>query len=204
MRSNVAKPSAALPSVVCRRAVLTGAAAALAAPAFAATGYSQLDELIADWRLANEEAEALGAEADRILASADLPTIEVRVGRRCFRYPDQIHASFDPLITAWETDRLGAEFAPGLRQQRDELIAELERQETARREAERNCGLAAAEALADQACGRARAIFSEIIDWRPTSMAEVATKNAWLLQQVRDGINLQDDLAVIFGEVGTR
>lgn len=194
--ASVRAAATGLPS---RRILIIGAGATLAAPVAAAPVFSPLDELIADWRLAAEEADVLSAEADRILACADLPTVEVHVGRRRFRYPDQVQRSFDPLIAAWENDRLGAEFAPRLRKQRDELITELGRQEAARREAERNCGLTAAEALADQACDRARAIRKEIIAWRPASMAEVATKDAWLLQQVRDGINLQDDLAVIFG-----
>lgn len=185
-----------------RRALLVGGGATLAAPVAAAPIFSPLDELIADWRMANEEAEALNAEADRILAAADLPTVEVFVRARRFCYPDQIRDNFDPLIAAWDNDRLGPEFAPRLRRQRDELIAELLRQEQARRSAEQACGLASAEALADRASDRARVIFKEIIAWRPTSMAEVATKNAWLLQQVRDGINLQGDLALIFGEIG--
>lgn len=191
----------AVSQLVNRRTCLAAVAGALAGPAASATISSPLDELIADWRMANEEAEALNAEADRILAAIDLPEVEVRYGQWHFRYPDQVHRRFDPLIAAWENDRLGAEFAPRLRRERDELIAELGKQEAKRREAERTCGLTTAEALADQAFDRAHAIREEIIAWRPTSMAEVASKNAWLLQQVRDGINLQGDLAAIFGEV---
>lgn len=191
----VAAAATGLPN---RRLVLTAAAAALAVPATALAFSSSLEELIADWSLAQEEADALHAEADRILASADLPTVEVWVRARRFRYPDQIRSSFDPLIAAWENDRLGTEFAPRLRRQRDELIAELQRQEEARRGAEIACGLATAEALADQAAERARRISKEIMTWLPASMDEVATKNAWLLQLVRDGINLQGDLEAIF------
>jgi len=191
----------AVSQLVNRRTCLAAVAGALAGPAASATTNSPLDELIADWRMANEEAVALAAEADRILAAADLPTVEVRYGQWRCRYPFEVSRRFDPLIAAWENDRLHAEFTPRLRRDRDELIAELGRQEAARLEAERSRGLTAADALADQASDRAHAIRKEIIAWRPTSMAEVATKNAWLLQQVRDGTNLQDDLAVIFGEV---
>lgn len=186
-----------------RRTCLTALAVALASPPATIPSMTPLDELIADWLMANEEAEALNAEADRILAAADLPTVEVQVRSRRFSYPDQIRDSFDPLIAAWENDRLGPEFAPPLRRQRDDLIAELQRQETARRDAERACGLTSAEALADNASARARAICREIFAWRPTSMEEVATKNAWLLRQVRDGINLQGDLELILGGVSS-
>lgn len=181
-----------------RRALLTGAAAALTASVPAAATDTPLDELIADWRMANEEAEALNTEADRILASADLPTVEARYGQWRLHCPHQVHRYFAPMIAAWENDRLQAEFAPSLRQRRDELIAELGKQQAARREAERNCGLTAAEALADQAFYRAHAIRKEIITWRPRDMAEVATKSSWLLEQVREGVNLADDLATIF------
>lgn len=181
-----------------RRTCFTVAAAIVAAPASATTFGPSLDELIADWRMADEETEALVAEADRILASANLPVIEVSYGRWRLRSPNQVHRHFDPMIAAWENDRLQAEFAPSLRQRRDELIAELGKQQAARREAERNCGLTAAEALADQAFYRAHAIRKEIITWRPRDMAEVATKSSWLLEQVREGVNLADNLATIF------
>lgn len=186
------------PANLHRRALLSGAAATLAAPGPAAAAHTPLDELIADWRMADEETEALGAEADRILASADLPVIEVSYGRLRLRSPNQVHRHFDPVIAAWENDRLQGEFAPGLRQRRDELIMELGRQETTRREAERNCGLTAAEALADQAFYRAHAIRKEIIAWRPRDMAEVATKNAFLLEQIRGDALPQSDLEIIF------
>lgn len=182
-----------------RRALLTGAAAVLTASVPAAATDTPLDELIADWRMADEETEALVAEADRILASANLPVIEVSYGRWRLRSPNQVHRHFAPMIAAWENDRLQAEFAPSLRQRRDELIVELGKQQAARREAERNCGLTAAEALADQAFCRAQAIRKEIIAWRPRDMAEVATKSAFLLEQIRGDALHRSDLEIIFG-----
>ncbi|BCB17336.1 hypothetical protein [Bosea sp. ANAM02] len=187
-------------NVISRRACLAVAASAAVAPAVSATPeYSRMDELIADWHLAREQAEALSSEADRIHDTADLPKVEVYDGEQCFRYPHEVSTKFDRWIEAWESDRLQAEFAPRLRERRESLLAELRRLEAARTEAERLCGLKTAEDLWQRAEQHQWDIRGEIFARQPTTMAEVAAKNAFILRQIQMGLPPTDDeLTIIF------
>lgn len=192
-------------STITRRACLAAVASIGAAPSAAALAASKLEELIADWAMANEEVVVLTADADRIHAAAILPEVGVADSGYRFRYPCQVHEAFDRRIEAWERDRLQAEFAPALRRRRDAIVAELERQEAALIEAERACGFTAAEALADQAGWRAWAIRMEIFAFRPQTMAEVNAKNAFVARQVEQGSPPDKvEMLAIFGSSNTQ
>jgi hypothetical protein len=213
MQNNAAKSAFGLTTEIGRRAVLVGTAAMLAAPAAARPALSPLDELIADYRLADAEREALAAEADRLVETVDLPKVEVRYGRRQMRDPEtgetrmgewifasayEVNRHFDMICNSWHAQRW-PHLVPEIEAKRSAVMAELRAQEENRSEAERRAGVTAAELLADEALRRMLEIRREIFAYQPTSLGEVATKNAFLLEQVRDGINLQDDLTVIFG-----
>lgn len=217
MLNSAAKSGLAVPAEIGRRAVLVGAAAALAAPAAAQSMASPLDELIADYQMAAEEQEALAAEADRLTETVELPKVAVRYGRRRLRDPETgeegwgqwIFASafeadrhFDSVLRSWPSCR--QERIPQLQAERDAVMAELRKQEARRASVMRSSGMTAAEHLADQALFRMLDIRREIFAHQPTTMAEVATKNTFLLRQVRDGINLQHDLELILGGTGSR
>lgn len=208
--ASVAAAASGLPN---RRSILAGAAAALAVPTAAVATASPLDELIADYRLACEEEEALFAEFGRIDDSTEIPLIAVRYGSRRRQDPDtgevtfspwvfstvqDIDKHFDALRDSWHV-RHQPEFVPEVEARRATALADYHAQKLAQDEARRASGLAAAALLADQALFRMLDIRREIFAYRPATLSEVATKNAFLLELVSEGINLRDDLAVIFG-----
>lgn len=208
--ARVAAAASGLPN---RRSILAGAAAALAVPTAAVATASPLDELIADYRLACEEEEALFAEFGRIDDSTEIPLIAVRYGSRRRQDPDTGEVTFSPWVFSTEQDidkhfdalrdswhvRHQPEFIPEVEARRATALADYHVQKLAQDEARRASGLAAAALLADQALFRMLGIRLEIFAYRPATLSEVATKNAFLLELVRDGIGLQDHLELIFG-----
>lgn len=207
--ARVAAAASGLPN---RRSILAGAAAALAVPTAAVATASPLDELIADYRLACEEEEALFAEFGRIDDSTEIPQIAVRYGKRrrqdpatgevsfgpwIFATESQINQHFDTLRDSWHV-RHQPEFVPEVEARRATALADYHAQKLAQDEALRASGLAAAALLADQALFRMLGIRREIFAYRPATLSEVATKNAFLLGLLREGIDLRGDLEAIF------
>jgi len=195
-----------------RRAVLAFAAAA-ATPAGATESENRLQELVSEYRWALEAADAAVEASWRLEEDTALPEVRVRYGRRRFTDPEtrevtwgqwefttrpQAERHFNPIIAAWATDRRFPHNISGLQAERDEVLAELDRQSEARREAERSAGITTAVELADRACTEAIRVRDEIIDFQPATMAEVATKNAFLLELLRAGHDFEPDLEKIF------
>lgn len=206
------------PLPVSRRTCLVAGAATLASQAVARPMTSPLDKLIADYRLANVEEETLVAEADRLFLTVDLPKVEVRYGRRKLRDSEtgetrmgewifstayDVDRHFDMQRNSWHAQQW-PQLIPEIEAKRTNVMAELRAQEGVRAEAARRAGVTAAELLADQALFRMLAIRRDIFAYQPTTLDEVATKNAFLLQIVREGVNLQQDLELILGGAAHR
>lgn len=195
-----------------RRAVLGSLAATAAAPALAGQA-SDLDEMIADHRWAKEAADAAVVAQWQLEEKHPLPDPAIEYGRRRFEHPEtgavsyepmwlrtreQIEAHFGRLIRAWESDRLQRTQASALRATRDRLLAEIAAIEAQRREAEQRLGITAAAEMAERACRHAADLRRSIFAYRPTTMAEVAAKNSFLSDLLREGFDFEGDLETIF------
>ncbi|MBX9911452.1 MAG: hypothetical protein K2Z25_22450 [Beijerinckiaceae bacterium] len=203
--------------ILSRRAVLAGTTAALTLPAAAvaiAADTSVLDELVADYRLAVEALSAADAEVERLQGTVVLPDVEVRCGRRrrrdpetgtvtfeswCFSYPYEVERHFAVSIEGWLTCTAQAGYVAEQEAQRDRLMADLQAQWDLRAALEQSAGITAAEALADHAAEQMFAIRKAVFAFQPTSMAEVATKNAFVLEMLRLHGLSNPQLEAIFG-----
>lgn len=196
-----------------RRSMLV-AAVALAAPAASAGEYSALDELIADYKWAKQASDAAWEAAELLGAEIDLPLPVIRHGKRRIQDPEtgtvswgqwefsfdfEIERHFDPIIAAWETNRLQKPFVEKMKITRDQLLCDLRAQEAVREALTVSSGLRAAQDAFDHAYEQQDKLREQIIAYRPSAIAEVAVKNAFLLQLMQSGWRPSpDDLAIIF------
>ncbi|KPH80676.1 hypothetical protein AE618_13135 [Bosea vaviloviae] len=198
-----------------RRALLGSLAAATAAPALAGQA-SDLDEMIADHRWAKEAAEVAVVAHWELEEKHRLPAPAIEYGRRRiedpetgavsyapmeFRTREQIESHFGRMIAAWESDRLQRTRVGELRVTRDRLISEIGQIEAERCDAEQRLGITAAAEMAERACREAEALRKRVLCYRPTTMAEVAAKNSFLLALLKEGFDFDDELLGIFGSV---
>lgn len=206
--------------ILSRRTVLAGTTAALTVPAAAVAATadtSALDELVADYRLAVEALSAADAEVERLHRTVVLPDVEVRCGRRrrrdpetgdvtfepwCFSYPYEVERHFAVSIEGWLTCTAQAGYVAEQMAQRDRLMADLQAQWDRRAAIEQGAGITAAEALAEHAAEQMVAIRNAIFAFRPTTMADVAAKNLFLLDMLRArSITLDDWEAILTAEM---
>lgn len=197
-----------------RRAVLSGIAAALAAAPALGSQTSRLDELIADYRWAEEAATAAEDNFNVLFEATELPKPQVRCGKRRIRdsvsgdvtwgtwefgFTFEIERHFEPWLSLASAPNSPIGNIQEIEAERDALIEDLMRQQALLAEAERASGITAAEDAVNRAILHKEELREEIFAFRPSSMAEVAVKNAWLLEQLRSGNSLEDDLVTIFG-----
>ncbi len=196
-----------------RRALMSGGAAALAAPVTIAATPSpdvgRLAELIADWFWAHEAEVAAAAEEDRLRISADIPPAVVRCGKRRlvhsetgevsfgqweFSYHFEVKQYFNNSIEFWQASPQGEAAVRSLTDQRDKALAELDREWQRFQEAKRAAGITAAERVADLASDVTWRLRNEILDYRPANLREAAAKVEFMILLNESGLMSPADI----------
>jgi hypothetical protein len=188
----------------------TAAAAVVSIDANAAP--SALDELIADfhWRVAESDAADDLSEVayGQFLKQHPIPVVHYRGSTTWeFNYEHQIRKFFRwAAADDGQVTEHGHMFPPAqrekFRQQRDALIAELAALRVAWEAAYRDTGVSALGDLAEAACDARQAARDAILVYRPTTLAEMDVKNAFIVTLFSHRSEIAwREMASIFGGV---
>ena len=175
-------------------------------PAAPATS-SDFAALLSDYHQVDKKLEAAIADYEELFKRTVLPDAVVRTGRRRVACPVTGGISWArwEFTTRAQIEQHFARFpawmhpqgSAGIASERDTLLAELDDLKKVQLEAERNCGLLAANDVVRAAEKQAVSLFAELTSYRPATAIEVSAKAEFFLDFMQGAELEADEMATI-------